>query len=91
MGGSVGGLEAGPRRPTAPQRAAPCYARLVAELSERIREILQANPEIARAAAEVDRTLIRAALERTPMERLIAATAHLKGLRGLKRVSPEGS
>lgn len=49
------------------------------------------DPEIARATAEVDRTLIRASLERTPIERLLAATAHLKGLREFKRVSPDGS
>ncbi len=63
----------------------------MSDLSESMQEVLRQDPEVARAAAEVDRSLIRAALQRTPMERLLAATAHLKALRGFKRVSPAGS
>ncbi len=63
----------------------------MAELSESIQELLRRDPEVARAVAEVDRSLIRAALQRTPMERLVAASAHLKALRGFKRVTSEGS
>lgn len=60
-------------------------------LGESIEELLRRDPEIARALAEVDRTLIRAALDRAPLERVRAATAHLRALRGFKRVAPEGS
>ena len=61
------------------------------ELSENILQLLRSDPEVGRALADVDRTLIRAALERSPLERIEAASAHLKALRGFKRVASEGS
>lgn len=61
------------------------------ELSTSIQALLRRDPELRRALAEVDRSLIRAALQRSPIERIEAATAHLKALRGFKRVASEGS
>jgi hypothetical protein len=61
------------------------------ELSESILQLLRDDPEMRGALADVDRALIRAALERSPLERLQVATAHLKALRGFKRVPSEGS
>jgi hypothetical protein len=63
----------------------------VARLSQSIEQLLRHDPEIARALDEVDRTLIRQALELHPLERLEAATTRLKALRRFKRVAPEGS
>ena len=54
-------------------------------------ELLQRDPTLARAVADVDRSLIRAALARTPLERLRAAARHLKALRRFKHVTPTGS
>lgn len=59
--------------------------------NERVDAVLRADPEVARAVDEVDLTLVRASLRRTPMERLRHATAHLRALRKFKRASPEGS
>lgn len=61
------------------------------ELHTSIQELLRRDPELRDALAEVDRTLIRAALARSPMERVQAATAHLRALRGFKHVPSEGS
>ena len=63
----------------------------MAELSESVRELLRRDPLVAGAVAEVDRSLIRAALRLSPMERLRAATVHLRTLRRFKRVAPSGS
>jgi hypothetical protein len=63
----------------------------VDELNQSIQELLRRDPTAARALAEVDRTLIRAALERSPMERVRIATSNLKTLRRFKRVTPQGS
>lgn len=57
----------------------------------KIQEILDDDPEIARALDEVDRELIRAVLKKSPMERLRAASAHLKALRKFKHVPSQGS
>jgi len=56
-----------------------------------IQELLERDSELRDALAEVDRTLIRAALDRSPMERVAAATAHLRALRGFERVPSDGS
>jgi hypothetical protein len=62
----------------------------VDELGESIQELLKRDPEIARAVAEVDRSLIRDALARTPLERLRVATSHVRALRRFKHVPSQG-
>lgn len=59
--------------------------------TERVAHLLADDPAVARAVAEVDRELIRAALARTPLQRVQAATRHLEALRRFKRVPPAGS
>jgi hypothetical protein len=49
--------------------------------------LLRANPDIERAAAEVDRPLIRAGLKLSPLQRLQAASFHFIAPRRFKRAA----
>jgi hypothetical protein len=48
------------------------------------------DPEVLAAEADVDRTLIVLALERSPLERVLFAQQMLETLMSFKRVEPSG-
>ncbi|MDF1564455.1 MAG: hypothetical protein P1V51_15530 [Deltaproteobacteria bacterium] len=47
------------------------------------------DPELLEAASEVDRTLLRDSLARSPLERLRAATRYRRALARFRRVRPD--
>jgi hypothetical protein len=51
---------------------------------------IRLDPELALAAGEIDRSLIRLALERSPFERLRAGVAMAKLAARFRREPPEG-
>jgi hypothetical protein len=58
-------------------------------LDPRVQAALARHPELLQIVREVDRSLIRWSLERTPFERLRGASKSLRGLRRFRRVSSE--
>jgi hypothetical protein len=59
-------------------------------LDPRVQAALDRDPELQQIVREVDRSLIRWSIERTPLERLRGATKNLRGLRRFRRVASEG-
>jgi hypothetical protein len=59
-------------------------------LDPRVQAALARHPELLQIVREVDRSLIRWSLDRSPFERLRGASKSLRGLRRFRRVASEG-
>jgi hypothetical protein len=59
-------------------------------LDPRVQAALARHPELLQIVREVDRSLIRWSLGRSPFERLRGASKSLRGLRRFRRVASEG-
>jgi hypothetical protein len=59
-------------------------------LDPRVQAALARHPELLQLVREVDRSLIRWSLDRSPFERLRGASKSLRGLRRFRRVASEG-
>jgi hypothetical protein len=60
-------------------------------LDPRVQAAFARHPELLEIVREVDRSLIRWSLQRTPFERLRSASKSLRGLRRFRRGASEGS